>query len=62
MDGHQLIASLKSNPQTARIPIVVLATKMSTAENIREIQADYIIFKDIDLESQLKLVLKTALR
>lgn len=58
LDGCQLIQALKSNPITADIPIVVLAGKQAATESHLETSADYIVFKDIDIESQLQQVLK----
>ncbi|HEY6348616.1 MAG TPA: response regulator [Candidatus Angelobacter sp.] len=60
MDGYQLIKALKSRPQTAAIPIVILAAAKSRAEKAEETQADFVVFKDIDIESQLGQVLKKA--
>ena len=58
MDGNELISQLKSKPQTAEIPVVVLAGR-SSAE--AKPQADYVIFKDIGIEAQLQKALVTAL-
>src|SRR5215472_4327209 len=60
MDGHQFIKELKSGPQTSSIPIVVLAGRKGGNDCMDGTRADYIIFKDIDIESQLQQVLKTA--
>lgn len=61
LDGRQLIDALKSKPETSNIPIVVLAGRKSASESIGETRADYVIFKDIDIESQLQQMLKAAL-
>lgn len=61
LDGRQLIKALKSKPETASIPIVVLSGRKTLADSIRDTAADYVIFKDIDIESQLQQVLKSAL-
>ena len=61
LDGHELIKALKSKPETSRIPVVVLSGRKSGSESITRTQADYVIFKDIDIESQLEQVLKSAL-
>lgn len=58
MDGHQLIEVLKSRPNTAQIPIVVLAGKQQTPE---EPYAQHVIYKDIDIEAQLQRVLEIIL-
>lgn len=58
LDGHQLIAKLKSNATTTDIPIVVLAGRRSATEDVPAVRPDHIIYKDVDLESQLQQVLK----
>lgn len=60
LDGCQLIKALKSNPETSKIPIVVLSGRKSE-NSAADTAADYVIFKDIDIESQLQQVLKSAL-
>jgi CheY-like chemotaxis protein len=61
MDGPHLIDVLKSRPETATIPIVILAGKQQPTENQTENRARYVIFKDIDLEAQLHRALETVL-
>lgn len=61
LDGRQLIAALKSYPETAKIPIVVLAARNSCMETMTETRADYIIFKDIDIAGQLQQLLESVL-
>ena len=61
LDGCQLIKALKSRPETANIPIVVLSGRKSAEKIAANAPADYVIFKDIDIESQLQQVLKSAL-
>ncbi|HSE49108.1 MAG TPA: response regulator [Terriglobales bacterium] len=61
MDGTELISRLKENPETANIPIVILAGKATGADSAHEARADYIIFKDIDIETQLQKALVSAL-
>lgn len=61
LDGHQLIARLKSTSKTADIPIVVLAGRSSAVEDLPAVRPDHIIYKDVDLGSQLQQVLKIAL-
>ena len=51
LDGIQLITKLKSKAQTAKIPIIIVAGRQSGLD--REKQADFVIYKDIDVESQL---------
>jgi two-component system chemotaxis response regulator CheY len=61
MDGPHLIDVLKSRPETATIPIVILAGKQQPSENQMENRARFVIFKDIDLETQLQRALETVL-
>jgi CheY-like chemotaxis protein len=58
MDGHQLIEVLKSRPDTVHIPIVILAGKQQPLE---EPYAQHVIYKDIDIETQLQRVLEIIL-
>jgi len=51
MSGRELITALKSKPETARVPIVIVAARSSDPES--EKRANYIIYKDIDIESQI---------
>ena len=60
MNGDELIAALKSNQRTADIPIIVVAARPSGANAHSNAQADYAVYKDIDVESQLDKAL-TAL-
>ena len=61
MDGHQLIEVLKSRPETARIPIVVLAGKQQPVDPKAKPYAQHVIYKDIDIEAQLQRVLEIIL-
>jgi CheY-like chemotaxis protein len=61
MDGPTLIATLKSRPEYAAIPVVVLSAKRTaSACQSRLPSADFIVYKDIDIEQQLAKAL-TAL-
>lgn len=56
MDGIQLITQLKDNPSTAQIPIVIVSgckNELGKAEK----RADFVINKDIEVESQLRKAL-----
>ena len=55
MTGPEFITVLKSNPQTATIPIVIISGRNS----LREDRADYAIYKDIDIVAQLDKALET---
>lgn len=61
MDGSELITELKRRPDTANIPIVILAGKQTGADHAHEARADFVIFKDIDIEAQLQKALVAAL-
>jgi CheY-like chemotaxis protein len=60
MSGTELISALKGNPQTAGIPIVIVAGRQSGFEKT-ETRANYAIFKDIDIEEQLAKALEATL-
>jgi CheY-like chemotaxis protein len=53
MTGSELITAVKADDRMSRIPVVVLAGKNSAREMKPEGRADYVIFKDIDIEQQL---------
>ena len=61
MDGYQLIRKLRAEAQTAAIPIVVLAAATAKTEKFPDPGADFVIFKDIEIGSQLRYVLEKAL-
>lgn len=61
MGGSELISQLKAKPETASIPVVVLAAKRTASSAPEEQRADFIIYKDIDIEAQLKRVLAATL-
>ena len=52
MSGSDLITALKSQPSTAKIPIVIVAGRQSGFDK-NEDRANFVIFKDIDIETQL---------
>jgi CheY-like chemotaxis protein len=60
MDGHELINQLKAKPATAEIPIVVIAGRR-TQPGSPEPNANFVIYKDIEIESQLAKALQAAL-
>ena len=60
MSGSEFISELKTRPETSTIPIVILAGRQSGFDE-QENRADCVIFKDIDIESQLQTALKVAL-
>jgi CheY-like chemotaxis protein len=56
MDGQQLITELKKRPGSAIIPIIIVTGRKVAGDQV-ESRADYSIFKDIDIESQMSLAL-----
>ena len=57
MSGSELITALKSKPETATVPIIVVASKASGLVK-EEKRADFAIYKDIDIEAQLAKALE----
>ncbi len=60
MDGTELISILKAHSTTKNIPVIIVAGKQSGFENT-EHGANFAIFKDIDIESQLARALHATL-
>jgi CheY-like chemotaxis protein len=60
MSGTELITALKSKPETAGIPIIVVAKRGCDSED-SEKRANYAIYKDIDIEAQLAKALDAVL-
>jgi CheY-like chemotaxis protein len=60
MGGCELITELKSRPETAKIPVVVLSGRQSGFDG-KEERAHYCIYKDIDIDSQLEKALKLVM-
>jgi CheY-like chemotaxis protein len=56
MSGGELISALKSKPETAGIPIIIIAGLDLTGQ-----RANFAIFKDIDIEAQLAKALDEVL-
>ena len=52
MSGQELITALKSKPETAAIPLIIVASRASGFDE-SEKRADFAIYKDIDIEAQL---------
>ncbi|MGH9496483.1 MAG: response regulator [Candidatus Sulfotelmatobacter sp.] len=53
MSGSELITALKSKPEMAQVPIIVVAGK-GTGYSETEKRADFVICKDIDIDEQLR--------
>jgi CheY-like chemotaxis protein len=52
MSGSELISALKSKPETAEVPIIIVAYQAGGFDQT-ETRADFAIYKDIDIEAQL---------
>ena len=52
MSGGELITALKGKPETAGIPIIIVAGRASGFDETEK-RADFAIYKDIDIEDQL---------
>ena len=52
MSGTELITALKGNPETAGIPIIIVARKAGGLDLVEK-RANFAIYKDIDIEAQL---------
>ncbi len=57
MTGTELITALKADPISAQIPIVIVAGKNREAGPPDE-RANFVIYKDIDIEQQLDKALR----
>jgi CheY-like chemotaxis protein len=51
-----LITALKKNPSTCNIPIIIVAGRASGFD-VNEKRANFAIYKDIDIQSQLEKAL-----
>jgi CheY-like chemotaxis protein len=60
MSGSELITALKKNPETGNIPIIIVAGRASGFDE-KEKRADFAIYKDIDIESQLEKALDAVM-
>jgi CheY-like chemotaxis protein len=56
MGGSELITAVKSRPEAAEIPIVIVAGRSSGFDD-KEKRAQFVIFKDIDIDEQLERAL-----
>ena len=59
MSGSEFITALKSKPETAKIPIIIVAARASAFDQTEK-RADFAIFKDIDIEGQLEKALASV--
>lgn len=60
MSGTELITAVKKNPETAKIPIIIVAGRASGFDE-KEKRANFAIYKDIDIEAQLAKALDDVL-
>jgi CheY-like chemotaxis protein len=60
MSGSELITELKKNPKTADIPIIIVAGRTSGFDE-SETRANFAIYKDIDIQSQLEKALDAVM-
>jgi CheY-like chemotaxis protein len=56
MSGEELITVLKSRPETANVPIIVVTSNVNGCGD-GEKRADFAVYKNIDIETQLARVL-----
>jgi CheY-like chemotaxis protein len=52
MSGDELITVLKSKPETAGVPIVIITSNRNDRSDAGK-RADFAVYKDIDIEAQL---------
>jgi CheY-like chemotaxis protein len=60
MSGSELITALKKNPETAKIPIIIVAGRASGFDETEK-RADFAIYKDIDIQAQLEKALDAVM-
>lgn len=60
MSGSELITALKAKPETASIPIIIVAGRASGFDE-KEKRANFAIYKDIDIEAQLAKALDAVM-
>jgi CheY-like chemotaxis protein len=57
MTGSELITEIKNRPAFDSTPIVVLSAKLKADTKPEEVRANFVVYKDIDIEQQLDIVL-----
>jgi CheY-like chemotaxis protein len=60
MSGSELITALKANAKTGKIPIIIVAGRASGFDKAEK-RADFAIYKDIDIETQLGKALNAVM-
>jgi CheY-like chemotaxis protein len=58
MSGTEFITALKSKPETSRVPVVVVTGKANGSSEA-DARADFVIYKDIDVQTQLDAALES---
>ena len=61
MSGGELITVLKASDQTSNVPIIVVTSKANGSSE-PDPRADFVIFKDIDVETQLDAALELVVK
>jgi len=60
MSGSELITALKTSPETATIPIIIVAGRASGFDETEK-RANFAIYKDIDIQDQLEKALDAVM-
>jgi CheY-like chemotaxis protein len=60
MSGSELITAVKSKPETAEVPIIIVAGRASGFDE-SEKRANFAIYKDVDIDEQLGKALDQVL-
>jgi CheY-like chemotaxis protein len=60
MSGSEFITALKSKEETSRIPVIVVTSKANGSCEADE-RADFVIYKDIDVDTQLDAALEAVM-
>lgn len=58
MDGGKVIAALKSDPQTAKLPVVIVSAANGIEKTAKEIKADGVLPKPFSIEALEETVTK----
>jgi CheY-like chemotaxis protein len=60
MSGGELITALKSKPETAGVPIIIVAIRASGFDELEK-RANFAIYKDVDIDAQLSKALDAVM-
>jgi len=61
MSGSEFITVLKSRPDTATVPVAIITSNVDGCGDAEK-RADFAIYKNIEIESQLEKALSTLLK